>query len=112
MNKFLNFLGLAKRSGNLVEGYSKCDDLRNKIEFFLFIISTDASEKSTAKFIKHCTSNNIKYIYDFTKEELGEPLGRPEVKILGVNDEKMAKKLLSLYNENQNLTGGDFIVKN
>lgn len=99
MNKFLNFLGLAKRSGNLVEGYSKCDDLRNKEKFYLFILSTDASEKTKSKFIKHCETNNIQYIYDFTKEELGEPIGRPEVKILAINDEKMANKLLSLYKE-------------
>ena len=99
MNKFLNFLGLAKRSGNLIEGYSKCDDLRNKTKLFLFIISKDASDKSKSKFIKHCEANKISYIYDFTKEELGEPLGRPEVKILAINNEKMANKLLSLYKE-------------
>ena len=28
MNRFFNFLGLAKRSGNLIEGYSKCDDTK------------------------------------------------------------------------------------
>ena len=99
MNKFFNFLGLAKRSGNLIEGYSKCDDLRNQTKLHLFIISTDISEKSKSKFIKHCETNSINYIYDFTKEELGEPLGRPEVKILAINNAKMADKLFSLYQE-------------
>lgn len=99
MSKFLNFLGLAKRSGSLIEGYSKCDDLRNKEKFYLFIISTDISEKSKSKFIKHCETHDIQYIYDFKKEELGEPLGRPEVKLLAINNMKMANKLLSLYKE-------------
>ena len=35
MNKFFNFLGLAKKSGNIVEGYSKCDEQRNKKEIYL-----------------------------------------------------------------------------
>ena len=43
MNKFFNFLGLAKRSGNLIEGYSKCNELRNKKKMYLFVISNDAS---------------------------------------------------------------------
>ena len=44
MNKFFNFLGLAKRSGNLVEGYSKCDEQRNKVKFHLVILSDDAKK--------------------------------------------------------------------
>ena len=51
MNKFFNFLGLIKRSGNLIEGYSKCNEERNKREIYLFILSPDASENSRKKFI-------------------------------------------------------------
>jgi hypothetical protein len=46
MNKFFNFLSIAKKSGNLLEGYSKCDDYRNKTKIYLFIISNDISDKS------------------------------------------------------------------
>lgn len=99
MNKFFNFYSLIKRSGNLIEGYSKCNDFRNKIKLHLFVISTDVSEKSKSKFIKHCESNDIPYIYDFTKEELGNPIGRPEVKIVAIDNEKMASKLFTLYKE-------------
>lgn len=54
MSKFFNFLGIAKKSGALLEGYSKCDDLRNKTKIYLFIISNDLSNASKKKFIKHC----------------------------------------------------------
>ena len=37
MNKFLSFLGLAKRAGSVLEGYSKCDEQRNKKKIHLFI---------------------------------------------------------------------------
>lgn len=99
MNKFFNFLGLIKRSGNLIEGYSKCNDVKFKNSIRLFIISPNASDSTRGKFINRCTENNIPYIEDFSKEELGEALGRLEVMILGISDEKMAKKLISLYEE-------------
>lgn len=99
MNKFLNFLSIAKKSNNLLEGYSKCDDYRNSTKIYLFIMSKNLSDKSKSKFKKHCETNNIPYIEDFSKEDLGNALGRKEVMLLGVLDEGIAKKLLSLYEE-------------
>lgn len=99
MNSFFNFLGIAKKSGTLIEGYSKCDDLRNKINISLFIISKDLSESSRNKFIKHCIEKEIPYIYDFSKSELGDPIGRDEIMILGISDNNIAQKLLKLYEE-------------
>lgn len=99
MNKFYNFLGICKRSGNLLEGYSKCNDQRNKRDIFLFIISKDASESTKKKFIKHCENKNIPYINDFSKEDIGDAIGRLEVMIVGVLDSNMAKNLLSIYED-------------
>ncbi|AOR23280.1 50S ribosomal protein L7ae-like protein [Clostridium taeniosporum] len=99
MNKFYNFLGIAKKSGNLLEGYSKCDDLRNKLDIHLFIISNDLSQSSKEKFIKHCNQKNIPYINNFSKEELGNPIGRDQIMILGILDKNIAKKLLEIYEE-------------
>lgn len=99
MNKFLNFLSIAKKSNNLLEGYSKCDDYRNSTKIYLFIMSKNLSDKSKSKFKKHCETNNIPYIEDFSKEDLGNALGRKEVMLLGILDEGIAKKLLDLYEE-------------
>lgn len=99
MNKFFNFLGLVKRSGNLLEGYSKCNENRNKKPMYMFIISVDASEATKKKFTKHCEGKKIPYIIDFSKEELGEAVGRPEVMILGILDINMANKLGDIYKE-------------
>lgn len=99
MNKFFSFLGLTKRSGNLIEGYSKCDEERNRKSIFLFIISNDASSSTSKKFKNHCIIKNIKLIEDFSKQELGFAIGREEVKILAITDENMAKKLYTLYKE-------------
>lgn len=99
MNRFFNFLSIAKKSKNLLEGYSKCDDYRNNTKIYLFIMSNDLSEKSKSKFKKHCENKNIPYIEDFSKEELGSPLGRKEVMLLGVLDLGIAEKLINIYEE-------------
>ncbi len=99
MNKFFNFLGLAKRAGNVIEGYSKCDEERNRKNIFLFIISNDASNSTKKKFKNHCLTKNIIFIENFSKEELGASIGREEVKILAITDKNMADKLYALYEE-------------
>lgn len=99
MNRFFNFLSIAKKSKNLLEGYSKCDDYRNNTEIYLFIMSNELSKKSKSKFKKHCENKNIPYIEDFSKEELGSPLGRKEVMLLGVLDLGIAEKLVKIYEE-------------
>ena len=103
MNKFFYFLGLAKRSGNLIEGYSKCDEQRNRRSFYLVIVSDDASNSTKKKFKNHCIEKKIPLIEDFSKEELGNPIGREELKVLAVVDKNMAEKLISLY-ENEKVT--------
>lgn len=99
MSKFFNFLGLAKRSGSVIEGYSKCDEERNRKNIFLFIISNDASNSTKKKFKNYCLTKNIVFIEDFSKEELGSSIGREEVKILAITDKNIANKLYTLYEE-------------
>ena len=112
-NKFLQFLGLVKKSGNLIEGYNKCEELIKKSKLFLLIISLDCSLNTKDKFTRYCDVNNIPYIVSFSKEELGAPIGRDEISILGVVDKKISDKLLSLWNEqNQINTRGWIYVKN
>lgn len=99
MNKFLNFLGLAKRSGNILEGYNKCEEALGKKNIYLIILSTDISERTKERFLKYCEKFNIPYIINFTKNELGYSVGKDELNIIGITDINMANKLKS-YNEN------------
>jgi ribosomal protein L7Ae-like RNA K-turn-binding protein len=102
-NKFLQFLGIAKKSGNLIEGYNKCEELLKRSGLSLLILSVDCSVNTKDKFIKYCTNYNIPFIESFSKEELGAPIGRAEISILGVTDRKISDKLLSLWNEQNNI---------
>lgn len=98
-NDFLQFLGLIKKAGKLIEGYNKCEDAIKKDILHLIIISNDCSENTKNKFINYCNKFNINYIRKYSKEELGNILGRKEINILGVTDKNMSDKLLKLINK-------------
>ncbi|AJA48108.1 ribosomal protein HS6-type S12/L30/L7a [Clostridium pasteurianum DSM 525 = ATCC 6013] len=98
-DKFLKFLGLAKKAGKLKEGYNKAEDTIKAGGSKLIIISINASLNTKDKFNTYADRFNVKVIEDFTKEELGSALGRPEINILCVTDENMSRKLLELWQE-------------
>ena len=56
-----------------------------------------ASNSTRKKFKNHCAAKGIPIIEDFSKEQLGSPIGREEVKVLAVLDKNMAQKLIALY---------------
>lgn len=99
-NKFLNFLGIAKKSRNLVEGYNACEEeiKRNKIS--LCILSKECSENTINKFQKYCSDRNIPVISGLDSEELGNAIGRDMINILAVKDDKISKNLIKLWKEN------------
>ncbi|SFA89636.1 ribosomal L7Ae/L30e/S12e/Gadd45 family protein [Clostridium frigidicarnis] len=94
--RFFSFLGLTKKSGNLVDGYNKCEEYIKRSIPKLFIMSKDLAENSREKFLRFCDNNNIPVIDGLDKEELGYAIGKSEIKIICVKDENMAEKLLQL----------------
>lgn len=104
-DNFLQFLALTKGAGKLIEGYNKCEEKIKHGKVFLCILSKSLSENSYKKFRNLCEKKNIKYIYDYDKEELGSILGRKEINVLGVIDSNMSTRLMEIYNANQNNRG-------
>ncbi len=68
-----------------------------EVKFHLVILSDDASNSTKKKFRNHCSEKKIPLIEGFSKEQLGNPIGREEIKVLAVTDKNMAEKLISLY---------------
>lgn len=97
-NKFLQFLSIVKKSGNLTEGYNQTEELIKLRRVRLLIISKDASSNSFDKFSHYALKYGVKLIQEFNKEELGAYIGRAEINIIGITDEQMSKKLKELYN--------------
>ena len=98
-DKFLQFLSLTKKAGNLVEGYNKCEEIIKINLIKLIIFSEDASPNTINKFTNYCARYEVPIIKSASKEILGTTLGRQEIKIIGVTDKKMSIKLLELHDE-------------
>lgn len=104
-NKFLQFLGLAKRSGRLIEGYNNCEEIIKRSKVYLLIISTDASQNTKDKFKGYSIKYSVPFIEDYSEEELGISIGRTAINILCITDKNMADKLLELYDSMKNNRG-------
>lgn len=96
-DKFLQFLGIAKKAGMLVEGYNICEELIKKKKLFLMVVSDDVSQNTRDKFTNYCTNANVSLLEGYSKEELGKILGRDELNLLGIKNMIMAKKLKDLW---------------
>ena len=114
MNKVLSFLGLTRKSGNLVIGYNKNMEQVKLGKIKLLIVSTGASQNTRDKFKGYGERYNVPYIEDFTPDELGTALGFETIAVVWVSDYSMAKKLKTIYDsvKEENINGGGPIVKN
>lgn len=103
IDKFIQFLGLVKKSGNIIEGYNKCEEGIKFGKIKLLIITNDCSDNTKSKFTSLCNKNNICVINDYSKNELGEILGREEISIVGITNPGMGKKLIEIWTEKNNV---------
>ena len=103
----LSFLGIVKKSGNLVFGMDSVKKycLDGKVK--LILLTSDISKNSFDKIVQFLRNLSIKYvIIDFTKEDINLHL-KKYVAILGVLDVGMADKILSLNSNNLNSERND-----
>lgn len=100
-NKFLQFLGIIKKSGNLTEGYNKCEEIIKVGKAKLIILSDDVSDNTRNKFENYSIRYEVPIIKNgFLSEDLGKILGREKVKVVCVIDYKMSCKLISMLDKN------------
>jgi|LFRM01.1.fsa_nt_gb ribosomal protein L7Ae-like RNA K-turn-binding protein len=114
MDKMLSFLGLARKSGNLLLGYNKNEEAVKFRKLKLILISKGAAENTKDKFRGYGEKYNVPVIEGYTPLELGSALGYEEIAVVGVLDKNMAKKLLTIHesSKEQEINGGGPIVKN
>lgn len=102
-NKFLNFLGIAKRAGKVVEGYNNCEEDIKRKRVSLCILSAECSDRTKKRFKKYCEEGNILLIENISSEELSSAIGREAINVLAVKDSLMCKNLMKLWKENYEL---------
>ena len=98
-SKFIQFLGLCKRAGKLLEGYNKCEDGIKRKKVSLVMISKFVSVNTNEKFTRLCEQNGIRIIKDFDRDEIEKIIGTPEINVIGVTDPSMSKELIKLWKE-------------
>ncbi len=97
MNKYLSFLGLARRAGALSLGGNLTEAAVKQGKVLLVILADDASENTKDRF--RTTSQNSRYTVTevpFLMEELGKATGKSDISVIGVTDAGFAKKLKEL----------------
>lgn len=100
-NKFISFLGIAKKAGKCIEGYNKCEEELRNNKCALIIVSKEASQNTREKFERMTSVRNIPIIIGCSGEDLSQILGRDKINIIGIIDTSMAAKLLELWKEKE-----------
>ena len=103
-DKFLSFLGLAKKSGNLVLGMDAVKEGIIKKNINLVLTASDVSESSFEKINLFCEKNNVKTLkISYTMDDIYFILNKRSG-ILGIKDINFAKKINSMIEEKPNHT--------
>ncbi|MCI1716184.1 ribosomal L7Ae/L30e/S12e/Gadd45 family protein [Clostridium sp.] len=96
-DNFLQFLGIAKRAGKVLEGYNKCEQSIKKRNIRLIILSEDVSCNTLNKFLNYGNKYNIKIIKRYSEKELGCAVGQQTIKVIGITDKNISEKLIDIY---------------
>ncbi|NTW71105.1 MAG: 50S ribosomal protein L7ae-like protein [Eubacteriaceae bacterium] len=96
-NRFLNFVGICKKSGKIIIGDNLLEREINRGTIKLILIAEDTSERISNKYVRLCNDKNVPVIIYTTKEELGKAAGRKLVALVGFTDNNQSSNLIKLY---------------
>lgn len=92
--KIESYLGFAKKSGNLLAGFSTCAAAMKKKKINLLILSEDLAENSMQKIINLARASNTPYIVYGHSDLLGPAAGSPGRAVFGITGGDFAGVLL------------------
>ena len=101
-NKFLSFLGLCRRAGQVIIGTPLVTNALPSGKVRIVFYTTDASNNTEKRITDKCKFYNVKCIrLEIPSSEIGKMVGmKTNVCVLGVTDDNFSKQLLSLILEN------------
>ncbi len=88
--KFKSYLGLARKSGNLILGLDKIEE--SKKDIFVLVFSNDVSDRTKKKSIEKSNCDIIIQT-DMCKADLGKLLGVQRVAVSAVTDKGLANQI-------------------
>lgn len=95
--KLLGFLGLAGRAGKLVSGQSRCLDGVRSGKLHLVVLDSGAAANTRKAVRDACRFHDVPLIELHAADRLGPSIGKPDVRVVGVKDERFAQQLRSRY---------------
>ena len=93
MCKTASMIGLAMKAGKISSGEYQTEESVKKGKAFFVIIATDASDNTRKKFQNMCEFYEVDCTSRFTKEELGQMIGREYRACLAINDSGFAQSI-------------------
>ena len=100
--KVINYLGFAKKSGNVMAGVNTCTFGMNKGKVKLMILAEDISENSEKKIMKEIRKHGVEFIKYGNSEELSHAIGSQGRSVFAICDDKCAEVIKrELYGENR-----------
>ena len=93
MCKTASLIGLAMKAGKISSGEYQTEDSVKKGKAFFVIIASDASTNTRKKFQNMCDFYEVECISKYTKEELGQMIGREYRACLAINDSGFAQSI-------------------
>ncbi|MGI6778163.1 MAG: L7Ae/L30e/S12e/Gadd45 family ribosomal protein [Acetivibrionales bacterium] len=106
-SKLYSFIGLAKKSGNLVSGEDACRRAIKSGKVFLVVVAEDASENTKKEFTNACRYRGIDICLFGKKELLGRHIGKSVRAVVGILDRGFAESLKQkIFRHNKEHGGG------
>lgn len=98
-SKLLSFISIARKAGALKVGLQFSLKEISKGNAKLVILSADASE-NTKKAIRNASNyKGIPMIESYSKQDLGNCIGKEEISAIAVTDKGIAKRIIELSHE-------------
>ena len=97
--KFLNFLGIIRKAGQLQLGYEKASTALQSRTARAAVIARDVSDRVRGHMIRYGAEAGIPVLTpNVTSEELSSAVGQ-KAGAAAVCDKRLANKLIEIYNE-------------
>lgn len=93
-DQVLSMLSIAKKAGVLKAGTFQVEESVKIQSAYLVIGATDGSERRKNDVKNMCEFYEIQYFFYGKKEDLGRCIGKSEVALISITDEKLAKSIV------------------
>ena len=100
MDKALNYLSLARKAGLAELGEEPVGDITRAGKGYAVVVASDASDHTWRRAKSYCAGTEQQCIrLPYTKEELGQAVGRTSLAIAAVTDARLALALVTALDE-------------